>query len=712
MRNIALALFVAAAMAVAAHVGAPRFGPAERTKLSDKLIALAALDAYEQEHGYAGGKRGDSKQRDGVSYYPPSGRGSELRGNDSEPTIAVELSDGADPREFAKRNGLSYLSTIEPLGGAFHLFGFRGMRPHELGQAHRSKTHDHHQHQATDDAVGAESSSPSSSSSSAEPGVAKWSEIQRPLLRAPRAAPPRRARQGGDAGYGPALRSFDDPLYPAQWHLDAIDARGAWRQGYTGRGVAISIVDDGLEYSHPDLAENFYRDGSHDYNLGRSLPTPSLRDDHGTSAAGVAAAAANSVCGVGVAHSASVSGVRLIAASVTDATEASGIAHGTMMRESEGRGNDVVSCSWGPIDDGERLEGPGRLASLAMRNAATKGRRGLGAVFVWASGNGRSKRDSCSYDGYASSRFVVAVGAIASDGTQAWYSEGCAALMLVAPSSGGGAGRSISTTDLTGSRGSAAGDCTSTFGGTSAAAPMVAGAIALALEANGRMTRRDVQHVLVASASRSGLSPAARADPDWVRNSAGVLHSTKYGFGVVNASAAAALAARWTTVPPETSWESRERRVAEKLPASSTIEVPAGITVEWVEVTLSAAIKTRGDLRVSLVSPGGTESLLASEHDDRGSNYDEWTFSSCRHWGEQSGGAWTLTVSPTPRSVDRSAVFSSWKLALHGYRTSPATPAKDSTERYESYSSNHRRERPRTHDRTELEKRVGDAPAA
>lgn len=31
----------------------------------------------------------------------------------------------------------------------------------------------------------------------------------------------------------------------------------AWEAGYTGEGVVITFVDDGMEYDHPDLAANY-----------------------------------------------------------------------------------------------------------------------------------------------------------------------------------------------------------------------------------------------------------------------------------------------------------------------------------------------------------------------------------------------------------------------------------------------------------------------
>lgn len=31
----------------------------------------------------------------------------------------------------------------------------------------------------------------------------------------------------------------------------------AWQKGYTGKGVVVSILDDGIQRNHPDLYENY-----------------------------------------------------------------------------------------------------------------------------------------------------------------------------------------------------------------------------------------------------------------------------------------------------------------------------------------------------------------------------------------------------------------------------------------------------------------------
>ena len=42
----------------------------------------------------------------------------------------------------------------------------------------------------------------------------------------------------------------------------------------------------------------------------------------------------------------------------------------------------------------------------------TSGRGGLGNIYVWAAGNGAAAGDNVNYDGYANSRYVIAVAAV------------------------------------------------------------------------------------------------------------------------------------------------------------------------------------------------------------------------------------------------------------------------------------------------------------
>jgi len=432
-----------------------------------------------------------------------------------------------------------------------------------------------------------------------------------------------------------------------------INVGPAWDLGYSGNGVTIGVVDDGLQKTHPDIV-HYNAAGSHDFNENDNEPTPHYGDDHGTSAAGVAGAATNNVCGVGPAYNSGLSGIRLISDYTTDVQEAQGLTFRSDI-------NYIYTNSWGPNDDGRRLEGPGTLTLRAMGNATVYGRNGKGSVYIWAGGNGKTSGDNCNYDGYANSRFTITIGAIDYLGKQSYYSEPCAALLACAPSSG--SSRSITTTDLLGSAGTAYGDCTSSFGGTSAAAPLVAGVVALILEANPNLGWRDIQQILVSTSKLTDSS-----DSDWFTNGGGYHHNHKYGFGLVDAGAAVASALTYVNLPAYQTEAADVVSVNKPLndfqPVDSSVSITDDLTVETVEIIVNINHPVRGDLALTLTSPFGTKSVLQEVHNDRNQNL-RWTYSTVRSWGESSKGTWTLRVED--RRSGSTGVWNNWQLKIYGH---------------------------------------------
>ena len=55
--------------------------------------------------------------------------------------------------------------------------------------------------------------------------------------------------------YRGSVEVWEDPvLQPLLWHSTRmVGADEAWRQGYTGEGVAVAVIDDGADVSHPFL---------------------------------------------------------------------------------------------------------------------------------------------------------------------------------------------------------------------------------------------------------------------------------------------------------------------------------------------------------------------------------------------------------------------------------------------------------------------------
>ncbi|CAH7681036.1 peptidase S8/S53 domain-containing protein [Phakopsora pachyrhizi] len=464
-----------------------------------------------------------------------------------------------------------------------------------------------------------------------------------------------------------------DPLWPKQWHLvndilphHMINVTGVWDMGITGKNVSVAIVDDGLDMNSDDLKPNFFERGSWDYNDHTPLPEPRLPDDlHGTRCAGEIAAIRNDVCGVGVAHEAKVAGIRILSASISDADEASALNFGYQE-------NHIYSCSWGPPDDGKSMEAPSRMIFKAMLNGIQKGRDGKGSVFVFASGNGGAVDDQCNFDGYTNSIYSITISAIDRKGLHPYYSEVCSANMAVTYSSG--SGDNIHTTDVGKNK------CTDRHGGTSAAAPLGAGILALVLEARPELTWRDVQHLVVSTAI-----PFSLDDPEWQKTATGKWYNHKYGFGNMDAYRIVEGAKTWKLVKPQAWWKSPNVN-ANSQPvtgqgANSTITVEQSNldaanfeTLEHITVAVNVKHKRRGNVRVMLISPHGTVSVLAAHRrfDEATTGFPGWVFMTVKHWGESAAGSWTLSVQDRFIGSGSDGTFEDWALGLWGECKDPS----------------------------------------
>jgi subtilisin family serine protease len=51
----------------------------------------------------------------------------------------------------------------------------------------------------------------------------------------------------------------NDPLYSQQWHLQRISAPAAWGQTIGSSNIVVATIDSGVDYTHPDLAANIWR---------------------------------------------------------------------------------------------------------------------------------------------------------------------------------------------------------------------------------------------------------------------------------------------------------------------------------------------------------------------------------------------------------------------------------------------------------------------
>lgn len=328
-----------------------------------------------------------------------------------------------------------------------------------------------------------------------------------------------------------------------QWHLKLARVIDAWQipglsapQG--SPHITVCILDDGVAITHPEFSMTLM-DGTSkiaaqfDFSSITADGTPKHeQDNHGTACAGVATAGGVNAYGA-------APGCRLMAVRTPDYL---GVAdEGKMFQWSADNGADIISCSWGIQD------GVGAVAVLpdstraAIHYCITKGRDGKGIPIFWAAGNGNEglEVNGQPRDGYAANPEVMAITASTSKDTKAWYSDFGQAVCICAPSSGNANinESAIFTVDRPGkdgynigdpASGDAGGNYYNLFGGTSSAAPLVAGIAALMLSANPNLTVQQVRSILQQSAHKIGSA----SDYD----SSG--HSTIYGYGRVDAYAA------------------------------------------------------------------------------------------------------------------------------------------------------------------------------
>jgi hypothetical protein len=333
----------------------------------------------------------------------------------------------------------------------------------------------------------------------------------------------------------------DINVLPAWGQVDA-DGNPIW-----GTGVLVGVIDSGVQLFHPDLSSNISATLRYNGNDGSSLVNPSLTDfesGHGTSVAGIIGAVRdNGQGGVGVAP-----GVTIVPIKVGDAFGISDASIEAAIRYSLQHGVDLNNLSLGPGNGRAANPLPASLID-ALRQSVLNGRVGvdhngntvpLGMINVFASGNDAApggqggNYGSASYNGFLNTRYTIGVTGTDenglyynTDGTFTNYPVAGPSVLVAAPTGSNsitvgndtGIGSGIWTTDLTGDNGFNAAplpngfdqdqdpwpdpDYTTRFNGTSAAAPMVSGVIALMLQANPHLTFRDVEEILLRSSRQN-----------------------------------------------------------------------------------------------------------------------------------------------------------------------------------------------------------------
>ena len=508
--------------------------------------------------------------------------------------------------------------------------------------------------------------------------------------------------------------------------------------GYTGAGVTVAVIDSGLEIGHEDLADNIVA-GSYDFLDSDTDPTNTIdvSGDHGTSVAGIIAARGwNGLGGRGVAPDASLVGYNLLQNGF-----------GSYQLQSWGinppveANVDIYNMSYGNYYPGlsQTFALPDFLDAYyedALVTATTELRSGKGALYVQSSGNEYSDYATADcgeneftcveviWDNWSTVPYILQVGALNANGQKSSYTTTGAALWVSGFGGETGANESILsnqnlqlpsgiyepailTTDQSScskgyvstnvstrynefenSTGNKAinSECnyTSTFGGTSSAAPTVAGVMALIISANPELTWRDVKHIIASTSDQVGTDSDYTYDfqginqYEWETNSAGYKFHNWFGFGKINAADAVAMALSMQGNNLGTFQTTGfQQEVQDELVISDTETTSATIEItkpensnnftEFVRVSIQFNHLVPKSIGLRLVSPDGTEVNIMQPMTNLGTNPANTLFDIgvSGLYGESIEGTWTLYADDYIEDAIEGSLIQ-WGIEIYG----------------------------------------------
>jgi subtilisin family serine protease len=337
----------------------------------------------------------------------------------------------------------------------------------------------------------------------------------------------------------------NDPLYHFQYYLHNdgsfggqvgidIGAEKAWEITKGDSNIVVAIIDMGCVWDHEDYNQDNYL-GGYDF-VGESVKYPAPDEDpapgdepaHGVACQGIIFGNIDNGIGIsGIAPNCKLLTYKCWDDVGSGQPGPAGVSdfHDAIIQASMA---DIVSCSWGyGVDTGPFL--PEISDALEVANNAN-------TIFVFSSGNyGADYPFGHSVSFPADQDNVIAVGAIERDGEQWLYSGSGPSLNVVAPSGDIHLySADFYTLDQMASKGwnpryrtcdSTDNDYICFFGGTSAAAPQVAGILALVKSRRPDIRSIDTLMRIIDSSAVDGIGNYLDK-PGW---------DSAYGYGLVNA---------------------------------------------------------------------------------------------------------------------------------------------------------------------------------
>lgn len=318
-----------------------------------------------------------------------------------------------------------------------------------------------------------------------------------------------------------------DPLFPQQYFLNQpnnidINAPQAWAISRGVQPVRVAVIDDGTE-AHEDLAGRVVPGFTPLDPNGEGGPTnnppPNQIIGHGQACAGIIGASHDNVGVSGVFPGSTIVPINIFSAWVPNQflgfiwlESPQNIADAINWAFNPNGGNaDVISNSWGYggtsiLESGVLIDAIGN----AQNNGRIRNGVALGVPVIFSSGNSHPTPGCVGcFNGVAfpaNANGVITVGAINRNGAIWDYSSRGPQMDLVAPTGNVNNQGDLITTDRMGNVGYDNGNYTFTFGGTSGAAPQVAGAAALMISVNPNLTLTQIRNILRNTATDMGAA--------------------------------------------------------------------------------------------------------------------------------------------------------------------------------------------------------------
>jgi subtilisin family serine protease len=357
----------------------------------------------------------------------------------------------------------------------------------------------------------------------------------------------------------------NDPSFSNQWYLKKIDAPSAWDVVRGSKCVRVAILDSGTDWMHQDLGVgsnnyqniwlnpgeeawsnpdspttgngidndgNGYVDDRKGWNFISSSNDVRTTNSHGTNVAGVVSAKSSNGVGIaGIAGGANQGGTELMPLCI-------GV--------SDPDGSVLDDAILYAIDSGAKvIQMSLSVGQSSAIDAAIQAAINNGVTVICAAGNTQPNMSTAvTYP--ASNSNVISVGATDQNDKKASFSRFGSNLTIAAP------GTSIFTTTLNNSYAS--------VDGTSFAAPIVSGVVALMLSVNPSLTPQNIRNILTTTADKVGGYTYLNG------------RSNEVGYGRVNAYRAV-LAVSGAIIGPSF--------LCNQGATYQINNVPAGATVTW-----------------------------------------------------------------------------------------------------------------------------------